>query len=246
MSELEAFEQRIKERLTSSEEGRRLRQLDLERRMLEFESRHHEYTAVANCLMAQVICPRMQKLAAHFTNASFPESCQGRHLCLCSLEKTDRFPANVRVELAISHDGAYATVQVEYKLQIIPVFFAFKREDQLAVAREAADPQQIAAWVDDRLVEFIDTYLQLEVMDQYQRDNQALDPVCGMWVNKSTAPARMEFQNQTYYFCLEECRQKFAAEPMRYLPPGQRTHQPSGFMQMEAERRLHDNLTNNG
>jgi YHS domain-containing protein len=60
----------------------------------------------------------------------------------------------------------------------------------------------------------------LETADQYQSDNMVLDPVCGMRINKAHAAATMEFRGQKYYFCLEECRQKFAAEPSRYLTTG--------------------------
>lgn len=108
-------------------------------------------------------------------------------------------------------------MQVQYKLEIIFVFFAYKRANQLVVAPDAVDPWQVAGWVDDRLVEFVDTYLRLEMMDQYHPENQALDPVCGMWINKNTAAARLDYRDKTYYFCLDEYRQKFAAEPRRYL-----------------------------
>jgi YHS domain-containing protein len=220
MAGIEAFAQRIEERLAVTEERRRLRQTHLEQHMHEFERRHRQFTAVANCLMQQVICPHMRKLAEHFGNAQFPDTDQGNHHCLCRLERTDRFPGSASLELAVSHDGNYETVQLLYHLEILPVFFSYKGKDQLAFPLDAVNEEQAAAWVEDHLVEFVETYLQLEVMPQYQSDNVAIDPVCGMQVNKALAPARMEYRGQTYCFCVDECRQKFAANPGRYLTQG--------------------------
>ena len=42
------------------------------------------------------------------------------------------------------------------------------------------------------------------------------DPVCGMSVNPDTAAASFEYNGQTYYFCREQCRQKFQEAPERY------------------------------
>jgi Cu+-exporting ATPase len=43
------------------------------------------------------------------------------------------------------------------------------------------------------------------------------DPVCGMQIESSQAEAQSQYQGQTYYFCSDECRQKFDADPKRYV-----------------------------
>ena len=40
----------------------------------------------------------------------------------------------------------------------------------------------------------------------------ANDPVCGMQVEKAFAPARLQFESRTIYFCSDHCSAKFAAE----------------------------------
>ena len=45
------------------------------------------------------------------------------------------------------------------------------------------------------------------------------DPVCGMWVDPHRAKQRAEHNGQPYYFCSAGCREKFMADPMRYLDP---------------------------
>jgi Cu+-exporting ATPase len=47
----------------------------------------------------------------------------------------------------------------------------------------------------------------------------AIDPVCGMNVDPSSAPASVEHEGKKYYFCCPHCAQRFQAEPGRYLHP---------------------------
>jgi uncharacterized protein len=54
----------------------------------------------------------------------------------------------------------------------------------------------------------------------------AKDPVCGMQVATSQAPARAGHGGQTAYFCSDRCQQRFLAEPSRYARPGVRPAEP--------------------
>ncbi|MDX2201224.1 MAG: heavy metal translocating P-type ATPase [Hyphomicrobiaceae bacterium] len=45
------------------------------------------------------------------------------------------------------------------------------------------------------------------------------DPVCGMWVDPETARHSHVHEGTSYYFCNPRCREKFIADPRRYLDP---------------------------
>jgi Cu+-exporting ATPase len=47
-----------------------------------------------------------------------------------------------------------------------------------------------------------------------------IDPVCGMTVEPASAAGSHTHAGETYYFCSLHCRDRFAAEPARYLKPG--------------------------
>ncbi|HEX7128748.1 MAG TPA: heavy metal translocating P-type ATPase [Rhodanobacteraceae bacterium] len=47
----------------------------------------------------------------------------------------------------------------------------------------------------------------------------ATDPVCGMKVDAATAKHSASHEGKTYYFCAARCREKFIADPQRYLAP---------------------------
>jgi Cu+-exporting ATPase len=53
------------------------------------------------------------------------------------------------------------------------------------------------------------------------------DPVCGMSVDPATAKHKTEHAGTTYYFCNPRCREKFEADPARYLEPAKPVAPPA-------------------
>jgi len=47
-------------------------------------------------------------------------------------------------------------------------------------------------------------------------DGYAIDPVCGMQVEKSAAPRQISIEGQTYWFCSDRCCDRFDASPARF------------------------------
>src|SRR5262245_60677233 len=54
----------------------------------------------------------------------------------------------------------------------------------------------------------------------------AIDPVCGMEVDTGNPPATTSFDGATYYFCRSGCRDRFLADPKRYLTQGRGPARP--------------------
>ncbi|MGA8427453.1 MAG: permease [Candidatus Dormiibacterota bacterium] len=50
-----------------------------------------------------------------------------------------------------------------------------------------------------------------------QRGAYAVDPVCGMQIERGTAPARAEHQGQPLYFCSDRCLDRFQRNPERFI-----------------------------
>ncbi len=49
--------------------------------------------------------------------------------------------------------------------------------------------------------------------------SETKDPICGMTVNQATA-LNAEHDGKTFYFCCDQCRQKFLAAPADAKPEG--------------------------
>ena len=58
-------------------------------------------------------------------------------------------------------------------------------------------------------------------------EGHARDPVCGMAVDPATAKHTAEHAGTTYYFCCNGCREKFVADPARFLAPKAKSARPS-------------------
>ena len=59
-------------------------------------------------------------------------------------------------------------------------------------------------------------------------EGHARDPVCGMAVDPATAKQKAEHAGTTYYFCCAGCRDKFLADPGRFLAPKPQAATPKG------------------
>lgn len=56
-------------------------------------------------------------------------------------------------------------------------------------------------------------------MAYQQRDEEhmmAKDPVCGMQIEEADAVGSVEHEGTTYYFCSEDCKSEFEADPAAY------------------------------
>ena len=46
------------------------------------------------------------------------------------------------------------------------------------------------------------------------------DPVCNMEVDERSAAARSEYNGQAYYFCSQNCKNRFDQNPQQYVKLG--------------------------
>jgi putative ABC transport system ATP-binding protein len=67
---------------------------------------------------------------------------------------------------------------------------------------------------DQRIKDIADRVLWLEDGEFKEMVTMAVDPVCGMAVEREKAAARLVVTGQTYYFCSRGCRAEFTGEPL--------------------------------
>lgn len=54
-------------------------------------------------------------------------------------------------------------------------------------------------------------------MQEPASQDKVKDPVCGMMVDKATAKGHYDYKGGHYYFCSEDCLNKFKAAPEKYV-----------------------------
>jgi YHS domain-containing protein len=161
--------------------------------------------------LAEVWRPRLDALAQKFGDRVKVTP----RIDASSRDATFQFQSNVaKISLKFS---AYAADDVRkivcaYDLHILPVLMQFEKHDEIAFPLDAVDKEVLGRWMDDRIVNFVQTYLALHENEYYLKDQMVEDPVARVRLPKYAAAAQLEHQRQTYYFISEETRAAFAKE----------------------------------
>ena len=183
--------------------------------MAQFESKYQQFEQMANRLLAEIVQPRLAIVAHLFPGARVRPTVE-EHRCVAWFGYCQRFPATARVEFTADYNQPLDQLILRYELRIMPSFLKYDGNDKLPFLLGNEDEAQMADWVEGRLLSFLDAYLQLDQGDEESTVVLATDPVCGMQVNAATA-IRAEQQGHPYYFCSEQCRQRFVEAPKRFI-----------------------------
>lgn len=216
MSALEQFSRGIEARLAAARREPNWQPAATAQYMGELAPRRRLFEEVALRLVRSIVRPRVELLASFFPNARLDRP-EHEDRCACWFGYCERFPADTKVEIAVEHDERIENLVIHYELYIMPVFLKFDPHDKLTISLGGVDDQAVGEWVETKLLSFIDTYLRLDRGADDFEDEVVIDPVCGMRISRSSAGAEADFRGHPYYFCSEECRQRFAQEPMRFI-----------------------------
>jgi len=120
--------------------------------------------------------------------------------------------ARIRLRFSATTDHEVHNLILNYDLEIIPVLMQFESHKEAEWPIAAIDEAAVAGWVDDRIVDFVKTYLSLHENEYYLKDDMVEDPVAGVRFPRFAAAASREWGGKTYYFIGEETRREFEAK----------------------------------
>lgn len=155
-----------------------------------------------------VILPMMQELLQHFENGRVEVQLNDDYFgCVCEFAHTPRFPATVRFGIALL-PGDETCYTARSDLNILPVLMKYNRNNEALFPLED-DNEALSAWVEDRILDFVNTYLRLETHPFYQKDNTVVDIICGMHIPFTAATSSIMRDGRTFYFCSDHCKEAF-------------------------------------
>lgn len=211
MEKANRLAERIFSRFKQHEHDLADKQQQLDGKMKDLLGQRERLADVARRKIETVILPRMEELATHFDNSRVDVlHTDTDYNCICEFAHTPRFPATVRLGIALL-PGENDHFIARYDLSIHPVLMEYNHNSEEIFDLDC-DDELLAGWVEDRILEFIDTYLRLETDPFYQKDNTVLDIVCGMHISSTAATSSVERQGRTFYFCSEHCKEAFIKE----------------------------------
>jgi len=151
--------------------------------------------------------PRLSKLAEHFKFQATPvQDPDGRGVEMQF--QTDL--AQVRLRFYATHDAEVRRLVLNYDLDILPVYLKFTPHEQLEMPLDDVDLEKLAQWIDDRIIDFVRTYVTIHFTDQYQKSHMATDPVAGVRFPAEFARATLTHNGTTYHFISPKTRNEFA------------------------------------
>lgn len=195
-------------------------QEELRLRMEEMEGRLAAFQKTSSTMLTSLVEPRFAVLAEQFTDIAV-EPADDRRGVYARFNTERRIPATVKLELSLHLDVDAGTGYLLYLVEILPVLMDYERTAQIAFDLESPDVSALESFVDRMLLEFMETYVRLEGHPAYQLNNLLKDPVCGMQLSPSHAGASATIgttQKRTFYFCVDACRDRFLANPGKYVP----------------------------
>ena len=216
MSTLATFSGRVDILIRESDRKPHWSQAESDRYMAQVATRREHFETVSSHFFTEVVRPRLEVLGSFFTNASMADDGpEGR--CACWFGYCERFPATTRVDFAIEHDVSFENVVICYDVWMTPLFFKLNEHDKLNLPFNDVSDAVVAEWVEQRLLEFLESYLRIDRGRDDLDDDVAMDPVCGMRIGRKSAPATQIYSGHPYFFCSHECGAKFAKDPTSYV-----------------------------
>jgi YHS domain-containing protein len=105
-------------------------------------------------------------------------------------------------------DHDVTTLVLYYDLDIVPALMRFDSHSELEVPLDAVNVDAVAKWIDDRIVQFVQTYSTLLENEADLKDYRVEDPVTGVRFPTEAAAASLEWGGKRHYFISDDsCRE---------------------------------------
>src|SRR5580704_5073152 len=205
MADLNTFLKRLDEQVEKARKGVEQMQTELQQ---AYEGRKQHYQTFLRLMddLRGVARARLEKLAYLFKFEATPtEDADGKSVLLNFKTPV----ARVQLRLSATHDTDVRNLVLVYDLEILPLYVKFNPHAELEIPLEKVDRAAVENWLDDRLVEFAQTYVTIHFTDQYHQDHMVVDPVADLRFPKAYAQSSLEKDGKTYYFISEPTRRAF-------------------------------------
>jgi YHS domain-containing protein len=166
----------------------------------------------------EVVLPRLETLRQALGNSHpVKVSSEGTSVCL-GLRSSVAFSVGADLSFAAGHDPEIRSLECSWKVSVIPILMDYDREARISLNGESPDKERLSRFVDVRILRFVTDYLRIHGPDSpYVQENVDVhDPVCDMAFPASEAVSSLMVGHRTYYFCAEECADKFESDRKRY------------------------------
>ena len=117
--------------------------------------------------------------------------------------------ASITLRLSVSPDAEVRKLIFTYHVDIVPILMKFDSHAELEQALDGVSRTKLGEWLDDRILDFVRTYLALHENHHYLQDHMVEDPVAKVVFPKFAAAASLEVNGKLLYFIDESMLREF-------------------------------------
>ena len=180
--------------------------------------RYGQFVGITEKTLSDPRAGYLVKLAERFKNAELTRrETRIGFLGELRFRYTTNFPASVTLSLGLAHDSTVRNVFLTYDVEILPIFMNYERHDEISFPVDDFDYDQAFAWVDDKIVQFVRSYMELQFAEQYQKENLVTDPVVGVRFSKIHAHSQETYRGTIFFFLTGDSHTLFKDNPERFV-----------------------------
>lgn len=120
--------------------------------------------------------------------------------------------ARITLTFTATTDVDVKKLVLEYSLSILPVLMSYPDRARLEQPLDHIDDQAVGTWIDERIIEFVKTYLSVHDNEFYLKAHMVEDPVAHVKFPEFAAASTLERGGKTLYFIANETREEFEAK----------------------------------
>jgi hypothetical protein len=117
--------------------------------------------------------------------------------------------ASIDLRFAVAPDTDVRNLIFTYDLEVLPILMKFDSHDSIEFPLDTVDKTALGKWFDDRIVDFVKTYLSLHENQYYLKGHLVEDPIAKVRFPKYAAGATLEAGGRTVYFIDESTLREY-------------------------------------
>jgi YHS domain-containing protein len=159
--------------------------------------------------VVEIARPRLQALADRAAGRATvtPSVCAGRRKATFEFHSAK---ALITLSFSVAPDRTLKNAVVEYDLSVVPVLWKFDTHAEFTSPVDSFDTEGLVRWLDDRIVGFVELYIQVHKSEIYDKAEYVEDPVANVRFPKFAAGASLDYEGKTYFFVDDTTRAEFA------------------------------------
>ena len=117
--------------------------------------------------------------------------------------------ARITLKFMFSHDPEVRNLVLEYRLDVVPILMKIDNHATLELKLENFDQDVAALWLEDQMISFIRTFVELNGNQYYLNDHMVEDVIACVRMPRSVAKESVDWDGHKYYFICADTRREF-------------------------------------